>query len=74
MRADIDQPAEYKVVAKRPRAKEGGREEEEKRLGISTGPGPGRLRNKKESEKTPLVPVLRAGAQMEFPALAPLGL
>ena len=40
-------PVEQKT-AKRPEAKEGGREEEEKRLGISTDPpGAGRLRSTK---------------------------
>ncbi|MES2422883.1 MAG: hypothetical protein V4562_00525 [Pseudomonadota bacterium] len=40
---------EDKNVAKRPDAKEGGREEEKTRLGISAGPrgAAGRLRNKK---------------------------
>ncbi|VTU33907.1 hypothetical protein SRS16CHR_05379 [Variovorax sp. SRS16] len=40
---------EYKNVARRPDAKEGGREEEENRPGISTGrQAPGRPRNMKK--------------------------
>jgi len=62
------QPAKNKVVAKRPEAKEGGREEEEKRFRISTAPlGHGRLRNKKESRKTPLVLGWRPARVPEFP-------
>ena len=38
-------PPEYKNVAKRPGANEGGREEEENRPGVATGPESGRLRN-----------------------------
>lgn len=42
------QPLEDKNAAKRPDANKGGREEEENRLGIASGPqGPGSLRNKK---------------------------
>jgi hypothetical protein len=61
------QPAKNKVAAKRPEANEGGREEEEKHFGISTGFAPGRLRGNKESEKTPLLPVWSKSRSLEFP-------
>jgi hypothetical protein len=65
--AVIRQPAKDKVAAKRLEANKGGREEEEKHFGISTGLAPGRLRGNKESEKTQRLLVWSKSRSLEFP-------
>jgi len=64
------QSAGNKNAAKRPEAKEGGREEEKKRFRIATGlTAPGRLRSNKETCKgVHLVTGWSPAARVQFPA------